>query len=214
MRSFASVVLALVLAGCTSSSGDPAPGFIGPAVAAAYIPLGGSAHLVMVMHGAAVVFAPGVAVTAAHNDTIVDSASVIGKAAESDLLFFRTARTAPLATAAPQEGEPVIAYGQDNNGGLRVAYGTIRKLHVPVKPFCAGCAPQDAFLFEANAGPGFSGGPVLDAKDGRLVGIVFGYLDPGEVADKTAMNVSGAARAMYAYDMAQVAAAFSALQNR
>jgi S1-C subfamily serine protease len=205
--------VALALASCTSPSGDLAAGFINPAVAEAYIPLGGSAHLVMVMHGAAVVFAPGVAVTAAHNDTIVDPGSVIGKAPQADLLFFRTVRTAPLAISEPREGEQIIAYGQDNDGGLRVAYGVIRKRHVPVKPVCAGCAPQDAFLFEANAGPGFSGGPVLDATDGHLVGITFGYLDPQEVPDKTAMNLSGASRAIYAYDMAHVSAAYSAVQG-
>jgi hypothetical protein len=204
---------ALALAGCTASSGDPATSFANPALAAAYIPLGGSAHLVMVMHGAAVVFAPGIAVTAAHNETIVDPASVIGKAPEADLLFFRTTHTAALAIAEPHEGEQVVAYGQDNDGGLRVAYGTIRKRHVPVKPLCAGCTMQDAFLFEANAGPGFSGGPVLDAADGRLIGITFGYLEPDEIPDRAAMNLSGTSRAMYAYDMAQVAAAYSAVQR-
>jgi hypothetical protein len=59
---------------------------------------------------------------------------------------------------------------------------------------------QNAFVFAGNAGPGFSGGPVLDAKTGRLVGITFGYL-----------NDANGERQMYAYDMARVSAEFAAL---
>ena len=49
------------------------------------------------------------------------------------------------------------------------------------------------FTFEGDAGPGFSGGPVVDAK-GRLVGITFAYKDVGT------------RRLIYAYDMARVQA--------
>ena len=39
---------------------------------------------------------------------------------------------------------------------------------------CAGCTAPAYFVFAGNAGPGFSGGPVLDGS-GRLLGITFGY---------------------------------------
>ncbi len=52
-----------------------------------------------------------------------------------------------------------------------------------------------------DAGPGFSGGPVLDAS-GRLVGITFGYKDEGYQ------------RMMYAYDMSRVRAELSTFQKR
>ena len=43
----------------------------------------------------------------------------------------------------------------------------------------ARAAPRSAyFIFAGNAGPGFSGGPVVDGA-GRLIGITFGYKDEG-----------------------------------
>ena len=66
---------------------------------------------------------------------------------------------------------------------------------------CAGCTAPAYFTFAGNAGPGFSGGPVLDAA-GRLVGITFGYKDEGHE------------RLIYAYDMSRVQAELSALQKR
>ena len=41
-----------------------------------------------------------------------------------------------------------------------------------------GCTAPAYFTFAGNAGPGFSGGPVLDGS-GRLIGITFGYKDEG-----------------------------------
>lgn len=108
--------------------------------------------------------APGVAVTDAHNSNLVDSDKVIGAVGNYDLLFFRTERTATIASAAPQTGEEVIAYGQGRHG-LRQATGKVKTLW------------PAAFGFAANAGPGFSGGPVIDAKTGALLGITYGYLD-------------------------------------
>ena len=53
------------------------------------------------------------------------------------------------------------------------------------------------FIFAGNAGPGFSGGPVIDAT-GKLIGITFGYKD------------QGGKRLIYAYDVARVLAELSA----
>jgi hypothetical protein len=192
--SFAVLFLSLLVAGCATSSGVPAKAIAQPDIAAAYLPLHGRVHLgIDSADGAAVVIAPHVAVTNAHNANLLDSRSVIGVRQDYDLLFFRTARVAQPDTAPVAVGESVTAYGQGADADLRVAHGVVRE----VKP-CAGCSAPAYFTFAGNAGPGFSGGPVLDAS-GRLVGITFGYRDEGRE------------RLIYAYDMSRVRAEFSAL---
>ncbi|HKY18406.1 MAG TPA: serine protease [Rhizomicrobium sp.] len=168
-----------------------------PDIAAAYLPLHGRAFLGLVRaDGAAVVIAPGIAVTNAHNANLLAPKSVIGTRQDYDLLFFRTARTRAPETAAPVLGEGVTAYGQGSDGELRVAHGVVRQIKQ-----CAGCTAPAYFVFAGDAGPGFSGGPVLDGS-GRLVGITFGYKDERQ------------GRLIYAYDMNRVRAELSALQKR
>ena len=105
----------------------------------------------------------------------------------------------PPPTAPVQIGAAVTAYGQGAGGGLRIAHGVVRDI-----TGCAGCTAPAYFTFsnggrgEDDAGPGFSGGPVLDAS-GRLIGIIFGYKDIGR------------SRMMYAYDMSRVMAELSAI---
>ncbi len=192
-----SLVLLLFLlpvAGCTVSSGAPATAIAQPAIAAAYLPLHGRIHLGLdSADGAAVVIAPGLAVTNAHNANLVEPQSVIGARRDYDLLFFRTAKAASPPMAAPVIGQAVTAYGQGRDAELRVADGVVRQIVA-----CAGCSAPAYFVFAGNAGPGFSGGPVLDGA-GRLVGITFGFKDQGR------------RRLIYAYDMSRVWAEFSAL---
>src|SRR5947208_1159734 len=78
--------------------------------------------------GAAVVIAPGIAVTNAHNANLLNPKIVIGARQDYDLLFFRTARSAAPQTALPVIGESVTAYGQGADRELRVAYGTVREI--------------------------------------------------------------------------------------
>ena len=53
-----------------------------PEIAAAYLPLYGRMHLGLdTAVGAAVVIAPGIAVTNAHNENLLDAKSVLGDAA-------------------------------------------------------------------------------------------------------------------------------------
>lgn len=52
----------------------------------------------------------------------------------------------------------------------------------------------------APAGEGFSGGPVIDASDGRILGIVFGYND-----------MKDGSRVMYAYDTDRIMAELAKL---
>ncbi|HEX3809432.1 MAG TPA: trypsin-like peptidase domain-containing protein [Rhizomicrobium sp.] len=195
MRWFFAMAAALALAGCTHSSGERADTFLNPTVAAAYIPLEGSAYLLMEGHGAGVAIGPDLAVTNAHNRNLIDDDQIIGESKNYDLLFFKTPQAAKLVIAKPYVNERVLAYGQGKNGDLRVAQGTVKWLDAEVIARCKDCTVQKAFIFEANAGPGFSGGPVVDAQSGQLLGIVFGFQDEegGDVEKQ-----------MYAYDMARV----------
>ena len=182
-------VWALVLSACATSSGQPASHIAEPAIAAAYRPLHGRVHMGLdSAEGAAVVIAPGIAVTNHHNDEMVDPRQVIGIASQSDLLFFRVQTRAAPPRAQPVVGEAVTAYGQGADAELRIAHGVVRDIAT-----APGFTIARWFIFEGNAGPGFSGGPVVDAK-GRLVGITFAYKDVG------------GRRLIYAYDMARVQA--------
>jgi hypothetical protein len=192
--SLAVAAIALIAAGCTSSSGAPATAVAQPDIAAAYLPLRASLHLGLdSAEGAAMVIAPGVAVTNGHNANLLAERGVIGTARDYDLMFFRTPQSVSPPTAAPVAGEAVTAYGQGVDNELRVAHGVVREIKQ-----CDGCSAPAYFTFAGNAGPGFSGGPVLDAS-GRLVGITFGYRD------------SGTERLIYAYDMSRVRAELAAL---
>jgi hypothetical protein len=202
-RSSAAAILGCaVLAGCATSSGEPAARVAEPGIAAAYLPLHGRIHLGLdSADGAAMVVAPGIAATNAHNSNLVDPKSVIGTVHDYDLMFFRTRRGTPPATAPVALGLPVTAYGQGGDADLRIAHGVVREIQK-----CPGCTAPAYFVFtnpargDDDAGPGFSGGPVLDAS-GRLVGITFGYKD------------SGHQRLIYAYDMSRVRAELSAFQK-
>jgi S1-C subfamily serine protease len=185
------IVMALALAGCASSSGDRATSFLTPQIASGYIPLDGRAYVLMEARGAAFVIAPGIAVTNAHNASII-SGPLIGTSRNYDLLFFRVATQLAVPTVEPRAGELVVAYGQGAHGELRMARGVVRDINAPVEARCGTCLVQSAFTFEGNAGPGFSGGPVVDANTGSLVGITFGYLDPN------------GQRLMYAYPVSRV----------
>ena len=200
--SLAVLPLLLIATACAAPSGAPATAIAQPAIAAAYLPLHARTHLgIDSADGAAVVIAPGIAVTNAHNANLLDSRNIIGTVRDYDLLYFRTPHVAQPATAAPVIGEAVTAYGQGGENQLRVAHGVVRQIQT-----CAGCTAPNWFTFSNgkrgadDAGPGFSGGPVVDAS-GRLVGITFGYKD------------SGSERLIYAYDMSRVRAEFSAFQK-
>lgn len=186
-RGVAVLACLALLYGCATSSGRAVETIAGLRLAQAYIPLHKVVHLGLDRdEGAAVAVAPGVAVTNAHNENLLAPGTVIGRVSGYDLLFFRTSHRAMAATAPVRIGEAVTAYGQGANGDLRIAHGVVKS----IQP-CPGCGPAAYFVFAGDAGPGFSGGPVLDAR-GQLIGITFGYKD----------NRRG--RFIYAYDMARV----------
>jgi S1-C subfamily serine protease len=165
-------------------------GFIDPRLMAAYIPLSQSHDLIFSRWGAAYSIAPHVAVTNDHNLNFIAPGQLLARSRDYDLLFFRT----DLVSAAPpgkaRVGDAVIAYGQGRSDGLRQASGKVTALNESVPARCRGCRVQRSLVFEADAGPGFSGGPVVDAGTGAVLGIVFGYLDRDE-----------GGRLMYAYDI-------------
>lgn len=189
-------LLALGLAACGGSRAGVAIDAIPDArVAAAFIPLS-SSSIFTTKGGSATLVAPGIAVTNAHNATMVSKADVIGISRDYDLMFFRTDRQTPVARGAAYDGQAVTAYGylaaeMLSDSDLRVAQGKIVSVSAPFQPNCRNC-PQSAFVFQGNAGPGFSGGPVLDATSGGLIGITFGYTD--EDKDPRKWNI-------YAYHM-------------
>ena len=202
-KALALALAALVLGACAGPSGEPAGGFLNRETESAYIPLSGTKYLFFKGDAAALALGDGVAVTNAHTADLVKERQVIGTSRDYDLMFFHTdKRVAPLAIGTPREGARVVAYGQ-YDGGLRRAEGNVTSLDAPVKPKCESCAVQSAFTFEGNAGPGFSGGPVLDAASGRLIGIVFGYND----------NPNGG-RTIYAYPMARVNAELERIEDK
>jgi S1-C subfamily serine protease len=131
-------------------------------------------------------------VTNAHNAELIDPASVLGRSTQHDLLYFATPRQEAPPAGSPRVGGSVIAYGQGTDGSLRMARGLVLRLDVPVVPRCPLCKMQHAVAFEAQAGQGFSGGPVVGEADGRLLGIIFGFLDEAGTQGK---------RTMYAYPM-------------
>jgi hypothetical protein len=192
-REIAAVIFCLLLSSCAQSAGEASKGFIDASLSAAFLPLTGKDGLFLDAAGAATVVEPGIAATNAHNANMVEEGSMIGQSRDYDLLFFRTDRATPPPTSQPSIGEKIIAYGEGRDGDVREARGIVRALNSPVLARCPACPVQQVFTYEANAGGGFSGGPVADAATGRLVGITFGYND-----------LPGGSRLMYAYDMARV----------
>ena len=146
--------LSLLLTACATSSGAPVARIAEPGIAASYLPLRARIHLGLTSaDGAAVVIAPGIAATNAHNADLVDPKQVIGQVSDYDLLYFRTPGKSVAAQSEPVVGTMVTAYGQGVDGELRIAHGVVRAIAT-----CPGCLAPAYFTFAGNAGPGCSGG--------------------------------------------------------
>lgn len=181
----------------------PLSGALGEDIGYAYIPLKRTVCLLEEVDAGGVALGDGIAVTAAHAEKMVPSDLVIGVSTDYDLMFFHTDRTKPvLATDAPRLGQKIISYAHYENDLYR-ADGVVIALDAPVKALCETCTVQSTFAFDGNAGPGYSGGPVLDAESGKLVGIVFGYIDKPE-----------GGRTIYAYPMSRVYEELKKLQTQ
>ena len=155
-----------------------------------YIPLYGIGGI-GVRYAAAVVIAPNVAVTNDHNANLVSQELVLARSRDYDLMFFRTDRPA-VPIANPSVGEKVIAYGQYGMRQRREAAGVIRDIETYLPSRCADCRVQKTIVYDAEAGYGFSGGPVVDAMSGQVLGIT-AFLENGKAEN--------GGRRMYAYDI-------------
>lgn len=182
-------VLAIATA-CASPAGTTSTRFLTPQLRDAYIPLYGPGTF-GVRFAAAVAIAPNVAVTNDHNANLVSEDLVLGRSRDYDLLFFRTDRRA-MSFAHARVGQKVIAYGQSGMRGRREATGIVRNLETYLPSRCPQCREQKAMIYDAEAGKGFSGGPVVDATSGAVVGIT-AFLEDGAAEN--------GGRRMYAYDM-------------
>jgi S1-C subfamily serine protease len=151
--------------------------FVTPELNEAYIPLYMGTVIGSSRYAAAIVVAPNVAVTNNHNANLVTEDSILARSPAHDLLFFRTERTRVPLLASPQVGQAVIAYGQDGRNRRREAKGVIRQIDARALPICAACPERPTITFDAEAGQGFSGGPIVDVASGAIVGITVGYLD-------------------------------------
>lgn len=180
-RALFSIALTLALAGCVTLNGDTSNGFVNDDIARAFIRIDGARLLIEPVTASAFVVAPGIAVTNAHVVPYLGTRSVIGVSRDYDLAFFRVdARVAP-SWGSPSVGEEVVTYGYQRDSvlkaSMRSAHGVIGQLAAPVVALCGACPVQQAITFESNGGRGFSGGPVVDAASGRVVGVTFGYDD-------------------------------------
>jgi S1-C subfamily serine protease len=195
LRSGSMVAVALVAAfvgGCAGVSGTRSSAFVTPELSDAYIPLYAGTIIGSSRFAAAFVVAPNIAVTNDHNLNLLAEDTVIARSQAYDLLFFRTERTRVPLLASPKVGQAVIAYGQDGKNGRREAKGVVRQLDARAIAICGGCPERPTITYDAEAGEGFSGGPVVDAATGAVIGITVGYLD-GAAED--------GGRRMYAMDM-------------
>lgn len=192
LRFAAPALLCMPLTGC--SAGHQAESFIDPRVMSAYIPLFRSTDFILGAWGAAVALTPNIAVTNDHNLNLVPPDRVVARSRDYDLLFFRIEGHEAPQFGNPRIRETVVAYGQGSLRDLRDAKGLVSQLNTFVVPRCQECRDQVAFTYDADAGEGFSGGPVVDADSGVVVGITFGFRNDGEHG----------ARRMYAYDTALV----------
>ena len=173
---FALVLAAALLAGCTTT-GERSIAFVTPEIGEAYIPLYMATRLGSSRFAAAIVVAPNVAVTNDHNLNLLEGDVVLARSPAYDLLFFRTDRTRVPLIASPQVGQAVIAYGQDGRTRRKEAKGVVRQLDARAVALCADCPERPTITYDAEAGVGFSGGPVVDVASGAVVGITVGFLD-------------------------------------
>lgn len=151
--------------------------FVTPELNDAYIPLYMGTVIGSSRFAAAVVVAPNVAVTNDHNLNLLSEDTVLARSPAYDLLFFRTERTRVPLIASPKVGQTVIAYGQDGRSRRREAKGVVRQLDARAIALCAECPERPTITYDAEAGVGFSGGPVVEVISGAVVAITVGYLD-------------------------------------
>lgn len=175
-RALQAALAALWLASCAAAPpGEVSSGFRSAQLQAAFLPLNARGSFLVDHWGAGFVVAPYIAVTNAHNANLLPPEAVLARSRDHDLLFYRTDRAVPAPFGRAFVGQEVIAYGQGRDRELREARGVVRDLDYLVQGECPRCPVQHVIAFDANAGPGFSGGPVVDARTNEVIGVLFGF---------------------------------------
>lgn len=175
----------------------------------------------------AVVVAPGIAVTNAHVLKVADQYSGHSASGESftvdpvaisdrmDLAVLKVPAQVgkPFSWARPRGSDQVWAMGTTNMMNSPVAVGRVVSADGWA---CEKLAEETAarrgpdrcespvirgVIYEADAGPGYSGGPLVNA-EGRLIGLTQGTFY--EVVDNEGRPVRDAPRTMFAYDIEDV----------
>jgi hypothetical protein len=172
----------------------------------AFLPLNARGSWLVNHWGAGFVIAPNVAVTNAHNANLLAADTILARSPNHDLLFYRTDRATPAPLGKAFVGQEVIAYGQGEHRELREARGVVRDLDFLVQGECPRCPVQHVIAFDADAGRGFSGGPVVDARTNAVIGILFGFTKEDRRREEP--------RFMFAYDIRMVLAELRRLVPR
>jgi hypothetical protein len=169
MSRLAAAVLLLPLCGCTGMipSGEPlsGPAPVNLITNHMVIP---TPWLIFAQDAAATVVAPGWAATPAHAffPSYADGYGIPAPA-PMDMVFFPTHHGAPLEAGTPHDGDAVTLYGA-SWGPDREAHGVVTEASTQM---WSGDSWKPGMFIEADAGPGFSGAPVVNAQ-GQWIGIV------------------------------------------
>lgn len=122
------------------------------------------------------------ALTNAHADGIASGLRYEAPTADLALVALPDPAGAPLPRGTVQAGDAVTMYGTGATGGARIAHGTVLDAQAFIcwgKPAAgdadnvckrSGLGIEWALVISGDAGPGFSGGPIVN-QAGELVGI-------------------------------------------
>lgn len=175
----------------------------------------------------AVVVAPGIAVTSAHVLDVADRYS--GYTASADMFTVETVAVSdrmdlavlkvpghvgkPFAWDLPRRSDPVWAMGTTNILHAPVVAGQVlepdgwaceklgKETETRRGPDRCETPIVRGIMYQAEAGPGYSGGPLVNS-EGRLLGLTQGTFF--EVVDREGRAIEGAPRTMFAYRIGDV----------
>ena len=102
----------------------------------------------------------------------------------------RSGRAFPLIAIPKVVLRPRLRQGRQERTAR--SKGVVRQIDARAIALCAECPERPTITYDAEAGVGFSGGPVVEVISGAVVAITVGYLDGA---------AENGGRRMYAVDM-------------